>query len=162
MRGPDDGIIGDSGSWEDSKRRRVGPWDMEVDEPSHNGHAEQPLPYPQHQPPLSAQPTQRIYDHEQRDRIQPQQSYSRNGATALPETNGAGANGIVRVDARELVRDAKERERRERGLPYQRREGDAGRRRRRSASRDSGGSLSIDEMLLETAEDGSRPKREDG
>ena len=83
-----------------------------------------------------------------------------------------GANvGLVRVDARELVRDAKARERRERGrdsyirhsqsqaqLQPQRELSTSERARRRSASRSSGSSLSLDEMLLETATDRERER----
>lgn len=77
--------------------------------------------------------------------------------------------GLVRVDARELVRDAKARERRERGRdsyvrhPHSQahlqsqRDLPAGERvHRRSASRSTASSLSLDEMLLETATDRER------
>ncbi|KAL5536179.1 hypothetical protein ACEPAF_4284 [Sanghuangporus sanghuang] len=165
----DDGLA-DAGVWEDSKRRRMGNWDMDVDEPNAS-HLEQPLPYPHHQPSLSAQPTQRVFEHD-RDHLQHQQPYTRSSAPYPPryeeqrEVNGNGpasANGMVRLDARELVRDAKERERREKGYHPRHKDGETNRKSRRSASRSSwGSSRSIDEMLLETATDGERGRRDSG
>ncbi|KAL5508772.1 hypothetical protein ACEPAG_4751 [Sanghuangporus baumii] len=168
-RGLDDGLA-DATVWEDSKRRRMGNWDMDVDEP-HANHLEQPLPYPHHQPSLSAQPTQRVFEHD-RDHLQHQQPYTRSSAPYPPrydeqrEVNGntpTSANGMVRLDARELVRDAKERERREKGYHPRHKDGETNRKSRRSTSRSSwGSSRSIDEMLLETATDGERGRREGG
>ncbi|KAL5519685.1 hypothetical protein ACEPAH_1368 [Sanghuangporus vaninii] len=169
-RGLDDGLA-DTGVWQDSKRRRMGNWDMDVDEPNAS-HLEQPLPYPHHQPSLSAQPTQRVFEHD-RDHLQHQQPYTRSSAPYPPryeeqrEVNGNGpasVNGMVRLDARELVRDAKERERREKGYHPRHKDGETNRKSRRSASRSSWGSSSrsIDEMLLETATDGERGRRDGG
>lgn len=102
-------------------------------------------------PTPPAGPRYPVYDERERDYV----SREREGVSI----------GLGRVDARELVRDAKARERRGRERETFARHPDAqsmlhvdGRQRRSNSrsSMGSGGSMSLDEMLLETATDRNR------
>lgn len=184
--------------WDESKRRRVGSWGMDVDEIGVPLSAVQQestsfgqLSHQQtQQAPLSAHPTHiqpRIYERERGPQT-PSYPYPPMASVSMSsrsrgesERDREPMNGLGRVDARELVRDAKERERR--GRSYARpsnsinhaysveppiqgqqqiynRTSEA-RRGRRSVSRDSQGSEDIEELLLETATDRERERNRD-